>query len=70
MSMTRIVPRKSNSAVKQMIEQIFSTGEITRQEHLRLTSAILSEYELTDEDRRQINRIFDYIQVGRLKVVD
>ena len=68
--MTKGVPRKSNSLVKQMIEQIFSAGHISRQEHLKLTSAILSDYELTDEDRRQINRIFDYIQTGRLKLLD
>lgn len=68
--MTKVVPRKSNLVVKQMIEQIFSARQISRQEHLRLTSAVLSDYDLTDEDRRQINRIFDYIQAGRLKIVD
>jgi hypothetical protein len=69
--MTRSAPRnKSNYYVKQMIEQIFSVGQISRAEHLRLTSAMLSDFDLTDEDRRQINRIFDYIQTDRLKIVD
>jgi hypothetical protein len=43
---------------------------MNRQEHLQLTSAILSDYRITDEERRQINRVFDYIQTGRLKLVD
>jgi len=68
--MTKGVPRKSNLAVKQMIEQIFSAKQISRYDHLKLISAVLSDYDLTDEDRRQINRIFDYIQTGRLKIVD
>lgn len=53
-----------------MIEQILSAGQISRQEHLRLTSAMLSDFELTDEDRRNMNRIFDYIQANRLKIID
>lgn len=43
---------------------------MSRQDHLRLTSAILSDNEITEEERRQINRAFDYIQTGRLKLVD
>ncbi len=69
-SMTKGALRKSNLVVKQMIEQIFSAKQISRLDHLKLTSAFLSDYDLTDEDRRQINRIFDYIQAARLKIVD
>lgn len=66
--MTKAVPRKSNLVVKQLIEHIFSGKQISRMDHLKLTSAFLSDHDLTDEDRRQINRIFDYIQTGRLKL--
>ena len=68
--MTRGVPRKANLPIKPMIDQILSAGQISRQEHLRLTSAMLSDFELTDEDRRNMNRIFDYIQANRLKIID
>jgi hypothetical protein len=70
LSMTRFAPRKSNSAVRQISEQILSVGQISRQEYLRLTSAILAETELSDEERHQINCIFDQIQTGLLKMVD
>lgn len=53
----------------QQIEQILETNEIARPEHLLLTNAILSGKNISDEDRRQINRIFDYLQVGRIKIV-
>lgn len=64
------VPGKSTVAAKQIVDQILIAGQISRKQHMLLTSAILSDHQLTDEDRRQINHIFDYIQVGRLKLVD
>jgi hypothetical protein len=64
------VQSKGSTAIPQMVERIIATGHMNRQEHLQLTSAILSDYRITDEERRQINRVFDYIQTGRLKLVD
>jgi hypothetical protein len=64
------VQSKSGIVLRQMVDQIISAGRINRQEHLQLTSAILSDYSITDEERRQINRVFDYVQIGRLKLVD
>ncbi len=43
---------------------------MSRKEHVQLTSAILSDQHMTNEDRQQINRVFDYIQIGRLKLTD
>lgn len=68
--MVWIVQNRSTFAIKPLIEQILTTGQMSRQEHIRLTSAILSHERITEEERRQINRIFDYIQIGRLKLVD
>jgi len=64
------IQSKSGIVLRQMVDQIISAGRINRQEHLQLTSAILSDYSITDEERRQINRVFDYVQSGRLKLVD
>jgi hypothetical protein len=68
--MIRTVQNKSGFSIKQTVDQIIASGQMTRQEHLQLASAILSDYKVTDEERRYINRIFDYIQMGRLKLVD
>ena len=53
-----------------MVDRIVASGKIARREHLVLTSAILSDDKISEEDRYQINRIFDYIQIGRLKFID
>lgn len=68
--MVRTSQSKLNLTIPQLIDKILAVGEITRQEHLQLTSAILSDFNLTDDDRRQINRIFDHIQMGRMKIID
>ena len=53
-----------------MVDRIVACGKITRREHLVLTSAILSDDKISEEDRHQINRVFDYIQICRLKFID
>jgi hypothetical protein len=53
-----------------MVERIVASGKLTRREHLVLTSAILSDDKISEEERHQINRIFDYIQIGRLNFID
>ncbi|NER39637.1 MAG: hypothetical protein F6J93_37830 [Oscillatoria sp. SIO1A7] len=55
--------------INELVEQILESEQIKRLEHLELTSAILSDKNITEEERRQINRIFDYIQTGRVKIV-
>ncbi len=61
---------QSNQTLKPIVERILNTGRLSRQEHLYLVSSFLSDYKVTDEERNQINRIFDDIQTGHLKIVD
>ncbi|MBD2098893.1 hypothetical protein H6F90_27915 [Trichocoleus sp. FACHB-591] len=61
---------KSSLSIKTITEQIIQAGQLSRREHLQLTSVILSDSKLSSEDRRQINLIFDYLQTGRLKLAD
>lgn len=61
---------KSTVSLKQIIDQILISGQVSREEYMQLTSAILSDKQITEEDRRQINHIFDYLQAGRLKLID
>ncbi|MEP0872185.1 hypothetical protein NDA01_20430 [Trichocoleus desertorum AS-A10] len=61
---------KSNLSIKTITEQIIQAGQLSRREHLQLTSVILSDSKLSSEDRRQINLVFDYLQTGRLKLAD
>jgi uncharacterized tellurite resistance protein B-like protein len=66
----RTSQNRSNLTISQMVERIVASGKLTRREHLVLTSAILSDDKISEEERHQINRIFDYIQIGRLNFID
>lgn len=56
-------------AVNKIVERIILSGKISREDHNALTYTVLVDGEISDSDRRQINRIFDYIQTGRLQLV-
>ena len=68
--MVRTGQLKLNLAIPALTERIIRSGQMSRQEHLQLTSLILSDNKISEQDRRQINLIFDYIQTGRLKLAD
>lgn len=60
----------SNLSIEQLIAQILESNQIGRPQLLQLTSAMLGDKNITDECRRQINRIFDQIQTGRIKILE
>ncbi len=55
--------------IQQLIERILSAEQLSRQEYFQLMSAALSDYMVNEEQRRQINRIFDEVQTKRLQLV-
>jgi hypothetical protein len=61
---------KPSIAIRSIIEQIIANNQMNRSEYVQLTSAILSGQKITEEERCQISRVFDYIQIGRLRLVD
>lgn len=61
---------QSNQTTKQLVERVLTSGQLSRREHLQLVSTILSDYKVTDEERSHINRVFDELQLGRLRLVD
>ncbi|HIK55670.1 MAG TPA: hypothetical protein IGS37_10970 [Synechococcales cyanobacterium M55_K2018_004] len=68
--MVRSISNKAGVGIQAVLERALAQGCISRREHLQLTSVILGNQWLTEDERRQINRIFDYVQTGRLKLVD
>ncbi len=69
--MVRLAQGKTRlQIIKPTVEQILEKGKMNRQEHIQLTSAMLSDHQMTETERRQINRVFDYLQIGRLKLED
>ncbi len=66
----KTVDSQSELVVKEIVDQIIGSGQMSRQDHILLTSTVFADGEVSEGERRQINRIFDYIQTGRLKLVD
>jgi hypothetical protein len=54
----------------RIIERIFSSRKITRADQKRFMSAMLSKGTLSGEDQTKVNRVFNALQQGLLKVVD
>jgi hypothetical protein len=55
--------------VAKIVNRIIFSGKLSRQDHLLLTSQILGNSYISDGERRQINRIFDQVQTGQLKLI-
>lgn len=68
--MAFVSERNLNIAIQALAQKILATGELSRQDYMHLTSTILADYKLSNEDRCNISRILDYVQIGRLKLVD
>jgi len=55
--------------INQMVNRIMTSGKLNRREHLQLTSSILSGKKITNEERHQINHIFDLIKMGKINLI-
>lgn len=67
--MVRVAEKNSELVIPLLVEQIIVTGQMSRSQYVQLTSIILADSSLTNEERRQINQAFDYLQTGRVKLV-
>jgi len=58
----------SASNIEQSVNSILESGYLSRQEYLQLMNLFLSDFLVTDEQRSQMNRIFDELQRKRLQL--
>lgn len=56
--------------IDRIVEHIFSSRRITRADQQRFMSALLSRDSISSEDKSKIDRVFDALQRGLLRVVD
>lgn len=66
----KVINRQSEAAVKKMVDRIIFSRKLSRQDYNLLTATVLADGETSQNNRHQINRIFDCIQSGQLKLVD
>jgi hypothetical protein len=58
------------TTIDEVVERIFATRRITRTDQVRFMSALLSKDSLNKIEQEQINRVFDGLRNGLIKVVD
>jgi hypothetical protein len=58
------------SDLETILERIFSNRRITRQDQYIMMSNLLHAEDLSDYNMKQINKVFDALKRGIIKVVD
>jgi hypothetical protein len=56
--------------VSVVVEKIILSRQISYQQYHQLSAAILADGKVDEEERYQINRLFDAIQAGRVRIVN
>lgn len=56
--------------IEAVVRQIFSTRRITRSDQRRLMSMLLSKDSLSHDEQSYIDRVFESLQRGVIRVVD
>ncbi|MBD1870757.1 hypothetical protein H6F88_21300 [Oculatella sp. FACHB-28] len=66
----RVEVSLSDASVEQIVEQMFAARQISSADQSKFMSLLLSKQVLTPAEQTQVNRVFDGLRSGRLKVVD
>ncbi len=57
-------------SIEQMVHKITSSGKIIRADQQQFMAALLSQKTISSAEEAMINRIFELLRAGRLRVVD
>lgn len=57
-------------SIEQMVHKITSSGKISRADQKQFMSALLSQKTISAAEEAMINRVFELLRAGRLRVVD
>ena len=60
----------NSGSVEEVVKRIFINRKITRADQRRFMTAMMSKDALTVEEHEQIDRVFDGLRRGVLRVVD
>lgn len=69
-TMVHATAQKSAETARILLDRIRINQQISRKDYLYLAFIILSNASLSEAERRQINRLFDDVQTGRLPLFD
>lgn len=53
-----------------LVDKLIATRNITNRQYRQLSTMVLADGSIDEHERQQINRLFDAIQTGRVRIVD
>ncbi|EKV02665.1 hypothetical protein Lepto7375DRAFT_4926 [Leptolyngbya sp. PCC 7375] len=65
-----VAVRKIERTPEIILQQVWNTHKLTRKDHVRLSSFLLSIVDLTPKQREQVHHIFDELSLGKIQLVD
>ena len=65
-----IVVKRPERSPQIILQQVLDTHTLTRKDHVRLSSSLLSIVELTPGQREQVHHIFDELSMGKIRLID
>lgn len=57
-------------SIEQMVHKITSSGKISRADQKQFMAALLSQKTISAAEEVMINKVFELLRAGRLRVVD
>lgn len=64
-------PANSSSLnIEQMVSKITQSGKITRADQRQFMATLLSQSKISSSEHAMINRVFELLRAGRLRVVE
>ncbi|MEL6136004.1 MAG: hypothetical protein AAFR42_01125 [Cyanobacteria bacterium J06628_6] len=61
---------RPKSDVKKMVDRLIVTKRISYAQYQELSNLVLADGTVDEQERRQINRLFDAIQSGAVRIID
>ena len=61
------IPKDS---VQILTQAAMAAQQLSRQDHIKLSSLLLATFSLSPAERNAINRLFDQVRLGKVKLVD
>lgn len=58
------------TCVDALVERIFASRRITKADQSQMMAALLSQRSISEKEQVQINRVFEALRSGLLRVVD
>ncbi|MGF1518815.1 MAG: hypothetical protein ACFCVB_13570 [Nodosilinea sp.] len=63
-------PLQPDCPITELVSHFIQARTISQAQYQELTALVLADGTVDESERRQVNRLFDAIQSGRVKIVD